>query len=129
MSSTDLKLNDLNLKRYIGEKIKQRWKTLNLSQTELAKRVGIKPQQLFKYEKGIDKISVGQLLDVSKELSVPINFFYERLVGSFNEFIVMLTNNEGKRLTLKLLDEGLNFSEIKIIEKPYQSNLRECKEK
>lgn len=125
MAVSELKQNELAIKHYIGEKIRERRKALNISQTELAKRVGIKPQQLFKYEKGMDRISAGQLLELSKALSVPVNFFYKEEVDfqdPYSELVVMCTSEQGKKFTLKLLDEDHIFSEMKIAKNKIQGD-------
>jgi transcriptional regulator with XRE-family HTH domain len=50
------------ISNYIGQRIRERRKLLKLSQGELAKAVGISPQQIQKYESGANQISVVRLL-------------------------------------------------------------------
>lgn len=60
----------------IGENIKSLRKEKKLSQTELAKMVGVSFQQIQKYEKGINRVSAARLLIISEILNVPITYFY-----------------------------------------------------
>ena len=48
-------------------------------QPQLAERVGIKFQQIQKYETGANRISASRLWDISDALDVPVSFFFEGL--------------------------------------------------
>ena len=52
---------------------------LDLSQTQLADALGVTFQQVQKYEKGMNRISVSRLQHISPILQVPIPFFFEGL--------------------------------------------------
>lgn len=119
MSSIDLEQNDLLVRCHIGEKLQQRRKDLKLRQSDLAKLLGVSPQQIFKYEKGVDRVSTEKLLELSRILSVPPNYFYPKLEGfsaPHRGVIVVCKNKEGKGISLRLIDEDHIFSEIKVIE-------------
>ena len=45
----------------------------------LAEKVGIKFQQIQKYETGMNRISASRLWDISEALEVPVGFFFEGL--------------------------------------------------
>ncbi len=62
---------------YIGDKLRQRRKKLNLSQDDLARMLGISNQQIHKYEAGINKLSASLLFTCAKLLHVPITYFFE----------------------------------------------------
>lgn len=61
----------------IGSKIKQLRNRLGLSQIELAERIGISFQQIQKYEKGLTRISVMRLKQISDALGISITVFFE----------------------------------------------------
>jgi len=65
------------IEKKIGLKIKQIRKNWGLSQSELAERIGISFQQIQKYEKGLTRISVMRLQQISKALGVNITAFFE----------------------------------------------------
>ena len=62
---------------YIGNKVKARRLLLGLSQEELAKSIGLTFQQVQKYEHGTNRISVSRLIDISKSLKTPIDYFFD----------------------------------------------------
>ena len=50
---------------------------LGLSQQELAARMGVSTQQLFKYETGQNRVAAAQLYALAAVLAVEIGYFYE----------------------------------------------------
>jgi transcriptional regulator with XRE-family HTH domain len=52
---------------------------VGMTQQQLADKVGIKFQQIQKYETGMNRISASRLWDISDALGVPISFFFEGL--------------------------------------------------
>ena len=48
-------------------------------QQQLAELVGIKFQQIQKYETGANRVSASRLWDISDALGVPVSFFFEGL--------------------------------------------------
>lgn len=61
----------------VGKRIRQRRKMLGLSQTELAVRVGVKFQQVQKYETGVNRVAASRLWKIAETLKVPITYFFE----------------------------------------------------
>lgn len=55
---------------YVGEQIRKLRLLRGLSQTELAKGIGVKFQQLQKYEAGGNRVSAGRLVKLAKNLDV-----------------------------------------------------------
>ncbi|WP_375647819.1 helix-turn-helix domain-containing protein [Bartonella sp. AA56HLJMS] len=60
----------------IGKRIRHRRISIGLSQKELGSHLGVSFQQIQKYEKGLNRVSVGCLLKIAQKLEVPVNFFY-----------------------------------------------------
>jgi hypothetical protein len=52
-----------------------------MSQEKLGEMLGLTFQQVQKYEKGTNRISVGRLLDIANVLGVGVDYFYEGLGG------------------------------------------------
>lgn len=48
-----------------------------MTQQQLAERVGIKFQQIQKYETGMNRVSASRLWDISDALGVRVSFFFE----------------------------------------------------
>jgi transcriptional regulator with XRE-family HTH domain len=60
----------------IGSRVRMRRMTLGMSQEKLGEMLGLTFQQVQKYEKGTNRISVGRLVDISNILGVEIDFFF-----------------------------------------------------
>jgi transcriptional regulator with XRE-family HTH domain len=48
-----------------------------MTQQQLAEKVGIKFQQIQKYETGANRVSASRLWDIADALDVPVAFFFE----------------------------------------------------
>jgi transcriptional regulator with XRE-family HTH domain len=62
---------------YVGMRIRERRIMLGLTQQALAELMGVTYQQAHKYERGINRVSAGRLYEIARELSAPIEYFYE----------------------------------------------------
>lgn len=61
----------------VGKKIRYcRWRQ-GISQAELASRIGVKFQQVQKYETGANRISASRLWQVAIAFDVPVAYFFE----------------------------------------------------
>ncbi len=64
---------------HVGKKIRQRRWLIGMTQQKLAELVGIKFQQIQKYETGANRVSASRLWDISDALGVPVAFFFDGL--------------------------------------------------
>ncbi|CAK02388.1 transcriptional regulator [Bartonella tribocorum CIP 105476] len=71
---------NLNIDLLVGKRIRLRRKRLKMSQTTLGNALGISFQQVQKYEKGLNRVSAGRLMEISDILNVPISFFYADII-------------------------------------------------
>lgn len=60
---------------HVGHKVKNRRLTLGMSQDELAKSCGITFQQVQKYERGTNRISVSRLTEIAAALKTQLEYF------------------------------------------------------
>jgi transcriptional regulator with XRE-family HTH domain len=67
---------------HVGQRIRQRRWMSGMTQQQLAEKVGIKFQQIQKYETGMNRVSASRLFDVALALDVPVSFFFEGLDGA-----------------------------------------------
>ena len=67
---------------HAGKRVRHRRWMIGMTQQQLADRVGIKFQQIQKYETGANRISASRLWDIANTLEVPIEFFFEGLDGT-----------------------------------------------
>ncbi|RMC34186.1 helix-turn-helix domain-containing protein [Paracoccus alkanivorans] len=64
---------------HVGKRIRHRRWMIGMTQQQLADKVGIKFQQIQKYETGMNRVSASRLWDIAHALDVPVNFFFEGL--------------------------------------------------
>jgi len=64
---------------YVGKRLRRRRRLLGLTQQQLAETVGIRFQQIQKYECGVNRVTASRLYELSRALSVPVNYFFEGL--------------------------------------------------
>ena len=67
---------------HVGKRIRHRRWIVGITQQQLAEKVGIKFQQIQKYESGANRVSASRLWDISETLAVSINFFFEGIEKS-----------------------------------------------
>ena len=76
----------------VGGRIRARRIALGISQTALAKALGLTFQQVQKYEKGANRVSASTLVRVARELAVTVAF----LVGEEGEAPAASATHSGK---------------------------------
>jgi transcriptional regulator with XRE-family HTH domain len=64
---------------HVGKRIRHRRWMVGMTQQQLADKVGIKFQQIQKYETGMNRVSASRLWDIAETLGVAISFFFEGL--------------------------------------------------
>ena len=67
---------------HVGKRIRHRRWMVGMTQQQLAEKVGIKFQQIQKYETGMNRVSASRLWEIADALGVPISFFFDGLAGS-----------------------------------------------
>ena len=90
----------------IGLRIQELRLARGLSREQLAKKIGVTHQQLQKYEKAINRISVGRLVLIANALDKNVEFFFEDIDG----FIP--TNSKRQRLSMELSREFLQIKDV-----------------
>ena len=67
--------------QHVGKRIRHRRWLVGMTQQQLADQVGIKFQQIQKYETGANRVSASRLWDIAQSLQVDISFFFEGIEG------------------------------------------------
>ncbi|HHI70808.1 MAG TPA: XRE family transcriptional regulator [Rhodobacteraceae bacterium] len=70
---------------HVGKRIRHRRWIVGMTQQQLAEKVGIKFQQIQKYETGMNRVSASRLWDVARVLGVPISFFFDGIEENDSE--------------------------------------------
>ncbi|MEL7345527.1 MAG: helix-turn-helix transcriptional regulator [Pseudomonadota bacterium] len=66
---------------HVGKRVRHRRWMVGMTQQQLAEKVGIKFQQIQKYETGMNRVSASRLWDIAEALDVSVGFFFEGLEG------------------------------------------------
>ncbi len=61
---------------HVGKRIRHRRWLVGVTQQQLAEKVGIKFQQIQKYETGANRVSASRLWDIAEALEVDVRFFF-----------------------------------------------------
>ncbi|MBS0296387.1 MAG: helix-turn-helix transcriptional regulator [Proteobacteria bacterium] len=64
---------------HLGKRLRRRRRLLGLTQQQLANAVGIRFQQIQKYECGANRISAARLWQLAEALETPVSYFYDGL--------------------------------------------------
>ncbi len=64
---------------HVGRRLRRRRRLVGMTQQQLANLVGIRFQQIQKYECGANRITASRLFELSSALSVPVQYFYDGL--------------------------------------------------
>ncbi len=79
---------------HVGQKIRRRRWMTDMTQKQLADAVGIKFQQIQKYETGANRVSASRLFEISQALSVPVSYFFESIESEDQTEITALNADE-----------------------------------
>lgn len=70
---------------HVGKRIRQRRWLIGMTQQKLADLVGIKFQQIQKYETGANRVSASRLWDIGEALGVSVAFFFDGLKSNSDD--------------------------------------------
>ncbi len=70
---------------HVGKRVRHRRWLVGMTQQQLAEQVGIKFQQIQKYETGANRVSASRLWDIADALDVPVSFFFEGIESEAGE--------------------------------------------
>ena len=66
---------------YVGKRLRRRRRLLGMTQQDLANEVGVRFQQIQKYECGANRITASRLFDLANALTVNVNYFFDGLAA------------------------------------------------
>ena len=130
---------EVAINKIVGRRIRERRRTQNISQKELAEKIGIAYQQLQKYETGANQVSSGRLFTIAKTLQVPVESFFppsclmeeiEKKIyfgmerKSYFECLTDELTMETAQMLHKIKDMGARAAIIQVIEKMGQEEFK-----
>jgi len=80
---------------HVGKRLRRRRRLLGLTQQELAGQVGVRFQQIQKYECGANRITSGRLFDLSRALNVKVQYFFDGLAEMLDAGVTPANDTEG----------------------------------
>ncbi len=115
----------------IGAKIRMRRGELGMTQTDLAKQLGVTFQQVQKYEQGKNRVGGSRLAGVAKALDVPVAYFFDQSSEEMEAVSGSLLNTRGAVSLLKAFasidsrqqrQAVINLARAMVGEEPLQEN-------
>lgn len=67
---------------HVGKRLRRRRRLLGMTQQSLAEAVGLRFQQIQKYECGANRVTASRLYQLASALNVPATYFFEGLPES-----------------------------------------------
>lgn len=92
--------------KHVGNRIYSLRLAQGLSRMQLAKIIGVTHQQLQKYEKGDNRLSIGRLILIAKALEKAVSYFYQEIDTQPEEILA----TQHQRMCLEI---SRNFMKIK----------------
>jgi transcriptional regulator with XRE-family HTH domain len=102
------------IEQHFGRRLKHQRQALKLTQVQLGETLGITSQQIHKYEKGVDRLAVSRLLQLSKILGVSVSFFYDGLEAHIPEKQLLISCSNSTNISIKMIDCQGIVSDVKI---------------
>ena len=110
-----LAMHNANINEYVGKAIRNLRQSKNLTLNEVAGRIKISYQQLQKYEKGTNRLSIDKLYDIAKFLGIEIYNFFPGANMSFDsdnlqkmaagDTFATIEDVESRQIVLKLMEK------------------------
>ena len=94
---------------HVGKRVRHRRWMVGMTQQQLGDIVGIKFQQIQKYETGMNRISASRLWDIAQALDVSISFFFEGFEGEEHATEAPVTTRDAQRGDLLADKEALEL--------------------
>ena len=65
---------------HVGKRLRRRRRLLGMTQQDLASQVGVRFQQIQKYECGANRVTASRLFDLSRALNVSVQYFFDGFI-------------------------------------------------
>lgn len=97
----------------IGNRVRVRRMTLNVSQEALGNALGVSFQQVQKYEKGFDRIAASRLVHIARYLKTPMSFFYDNLDSDDTPSNVKLTRHSSEAIAMAVAFQKIGKAKVR----------------
>lgn len=103
------------LDEYIGRRITHRRKLLGWSMKQLAEAVGIRFQQIQKYECAANRVSSARLYELAQAMGVSVAYFFEGYSGGVSEQVALDRKQKLRASIGDSLESGMTMEDIMTI--------------
>lgn len=103
----------------LGQAIRTRRVEAHLSQDDLGKALGVSFQQVQKYEKGVNRVSVTRLHQIAKALGEDVSYFTKGSGAPTSKLTSLLSDNTSQRLLRafhKIEDHDTRYKVVNLLE-------------
>lgn len=87
---------------YVSRRLRRRRRLLGMTQQELAVQVGVRFQQIQKYECGANRMTSSRLYDLARAMNVPVQYFFD---GLDEQMVPGKPANDAERLESDVLSQ------------------------
>ncbi|WP_240611654.1 helix-turn-helix domain-containing protein [Roseovarius nitratireducens] len=74
---------DADIDTHVGARIRDRRRAVGMTQTELGAAIGVKFQQVQKYETGANRVSASKLFRIAEVLACDLHYFWNGLPAKY----------------------------------------------
>jgi transcriptional regulator with XRE-family HTH domain len=67
---------------HVGKRLRRRRRLLGMTQQDLATQVGVRFQQIQKYECGANRITASRLYELAKAMNVSVQYFFDGMANA-----------------------------------------------
>ena len=96
---------------YLGKRLRRRRLLLGLSQNALAVAVGVRFQQIQKYECAANSMSAARLWQLSEALDVPVTYFFDDAESTYLAEQIALVTALGDGLVRQIAERAFGLSD------------------
>lgn len=87
---------------HVGKRLRRRRRLLGMTQQELASQVGVRFQQIQKYECGANRITASRLYDLARAMNVSVQYFFD---GMATQGVVPNAANDAEQMEGDILSQ------------------------
>lgn len=100
------------LDEYIGRRITHRRKLLGWTMKQLAEAVGIKFQQIQKYECAANRVTAARLYELAQAMGVSVAYFFEGYSGGVSKQVALDRRQQLRTGIGESISAGMSVEEV-----------------
>jgi transcriptional regulator with XRE-family HTH domain len=102
-----------NVSKVVGKKIYIERLALGMTRNDLSEIIGISPQQLHKYEIGVNRITIDRLVVIMKFFNKPIDYFLSEVIKELDDKDKQSLNENDLKIGLDISEDFTKIKNLK----------------